>query len=198
MAEKAIKRILIILFALIIIAVFARYIVFYISSRNPEDEGKDTYDYAIEYMQEESVNILLYGNDIAFRKGVNYEIIPNLEELEETNNSVDTYVILNDLDGQLDLSQEDVVWLKDKADKDIHFSFFYIGKDKLELFQNGTFENFGKSEKDMSFGYVIYEGDRMTFKGIWNETDHYYYQKNKELLGENIMERIHFIDKSNN
>ena len=38
----------------------------------------------------------------------------------------------------------------------------------------------------------------MTFKGIWNETDHYYYQKNRELLGENIMERIHFIDKSNN
>lgn len=161
-------------------------------------DEKDRYDIAIEYLNNEvSSQLLLYGEDIEFREAVNYTKISAIDEESIKSDADYVYLIISDLGGKAELNAEMVTLLKEYADKNTSFNFFYIGTDKLKIFTSGIFEYYGMAEDEMSFGYVVDKGERLTYGGAWSENDHQYLDMNRELLQENILNIIAQIIKSN-
>lgn len=166
--------------------------------RNSGDRETDSHDRDIAYLNHEvSAVILVFGKDIDFRDSFQYERIHSLAESEIAREEDYVYLLMNDLDGNLHLDRSDIEFLKEYADKNTNFNFFYLGLDKLDLFYSGIFPDYGEMEGDMSFGYVVWEGSRLTYSGMWRTEENEYLKSNKDLLGENLLDNIVTIIRTN-
>lgn len=194
--KKTSKNILIILLFLILaLAVFIG--IKYKNATTPGNPEEDAYSANIEYLNE-NVAILTYGKSISFREKLKYETIHALDESSIQKNEDNVYLIINDLDGKAELQKSDVSFLKKYADKNLNFNFFYLGTDKLNYFtESGIFTDFGVQEDDMSFGYVVTEGTRMTYSGAWSGSDQEHFESNDELLGEVLADTIARVVNTN-
>lgn len=181
---------------IILCIVIGRYIYFFITSRIPNNEP-DGYDKAIEYLSKETVtDIVVYGDEIAFRETLEHDKIKSLKEVERFDADY-VYLVINDLNGNTNLTKEDIIFLKQTADQNVNFNFIYVGTDKLELFFSGIFEDYSTSDDDFSFSYVMFEGSRLTFSGAWTEDDEKCYKTDGELLGAEIVDTIALIIATN-
>lgn len=194
--KKSIKILIGILVA-IILAVVVRFVWPYISPQDTSDE-MDGYDASINYLNNEvSSQLLFYGEDIEFRDSVKYTKITSIDEKSIKSNADYVFLIISDLGGTTELDADMVTFLKEYADKNNSFNFYYVGTEKLDIFTSGIFEDYGISSDDMSFGYVVSSGCRLTHGGMWSGNDAQYLEKNKELLQENILDTIARIIESN-
>lgn len=194
---KKTGRIFLTIAALIILVIAVFIGIKFKNATTPGNPDKDGYSANIDYLNE-NVSILVYGTDINFREKLQYETISKMDENSMNKDADNIYLLINDLDAKAELTQSDVTFLKSYADKNNNFNFFYIGTDKLKLFtESGIFTDFGVQEDEMSFGYVITEGTRMTYSGAWSGTDQEHYEKNEELLGEILADTIARITNSN-
>lgn len=151
----------------------------------------------MQYLNEEiDLQVLLYGEDVVFPEEFTYK---SLERLDEDNWKLDNdyvFLIVNDLDGSVGLAEEQITEIKEYADQNTNFNFYYIGLNKLELFKK-VYDDCNIGKTDMSFGYVIYEGTRLQHYGLWRTTDHEYYEVNPKLLGQDICDTIEQNVRSN-
>lgn len=106
------------------------------------------------------------------------------------------YLIINDLNGTADLSDKDVKEIMELTEKKKSFNFFYIGTDKLKMFQKYK-EDINVDEEDMSIGEIIWEGDRLNYYGMWSDSDNKYIDKNPNLLYQSVIECVVECIKSN-
>ena len=138
-----------------------------------------------------TVDVLLYGDDIVFPRNLNCEKVSNIEEDTISNDHRTVYLIINDLDGNLDLSKDEFVYLKEYADEHSNFNYYYLGTDKLDFIEE-TFQNCDQvcnfDERDMSSGYETREGDKMLIGGIWSKDDEECLtEDNPDMIGENLI-----------
>lgn len=151
----------------------------------------------IEYLNEGvDFKLLLYGDDIDFPKELKYEKISSLECANWQKDNDCVYLIINDLNNNIDFDKDSYLEIKKYADKNLNFNFYYLGTDDLEMIQNNT-EDCNLNDTDMSFGYIVYEGNRLIHYGLWSENDNQYLDVNPDLLSENIYSRIVENLKSN-
>lgn len=158
-----------------------------------ESEMKpDPYVEKAEYIRESKTEMLIYGDDVHFRKHIIMwtpltEI--NLEKIHSNYDNV--YLIINDWDHHVDLSDNDCNKLLEFADENPWFSFVYIGKDKLNIFNQLANDGQDKIEDSLSFGYEYCDGRRVIRNDIWDQSclD----RNDITLMGDNITSSIYRV-----
>ncbi len=195
--SKKIKKIVAGIIGFIAIVIVVRFGLFVYHQKMAEQD-MDMYDEAIEVISEKTSNdIFLIGQDIEFRKGISYKKIEKISEETLKTEKKKSFIVINDLDGTCPVAEEDFRFLKKKADTDLAVNLIYLGTDKLEMIQKMGFPDVFSVEGDMSYGYVLYEGERISYNGIWTKEEEQYLEKNKELLGQSIVCFISRIITSN-
>ena len=137
-----------------------------------------------------------YGEDIVFPKGLIYHKMDslNLDEISLDHDYV--YLIINDLNGSVNLSEESFLDLMHLADKYTSFNFQYIGREALPMI-NKNVESANLTSDDLSFGYIIGSGDRVISHGFWDAAGNNLLADKPNLLGDTIVSAIDLAIKSN-
>lgn len=183
----------IIMFLMIGLSVFG--LIHWKVSTTPDDGSALRED--IKYLNEMiDLSLLIYGEDILFPQELEYEKIDSLDSENWQRDNDYVYLIISDLNGTTDFEKEEYLELVAYANKNTNFNFYYIGTDDLDMIKENTL-NSNLNDQDMSFGYIIYEGARITHFGVWTQIDQQYIELNPKLLGENIYSAILMIIKTN-
>lgn len=160
-------------------------------------ENENDYSEEVSYLNDEvDFKMYLYGEDINFPKELHYEKIADVD-MEKINLDADyVYLIINDLNGTTDLKENDIKEIMALTEQKKNFNFFYIGKEKLKLFQKYK-DDIDFQDTDWSLGEIIWEGDRLNYFGVWTEDDNQYLEKNPNSLYQSILESIKQCIESN-
>lgn len=192
---KLMKKIGIIILIVISLLLGVFFVYRWKASVTPDDGTAEKE--MVEYFNDKvDFVLLLYGEGIDFPAGLKYEEIDSLsnENWQKDNDYV--YLIINDLNGDTVLEKEKYLELLDYANKNTNFNFYYIGTDDLQMIKENTMDS-NISDEDMSFGYIVYEGNRLMHLGLWTKNDHQYLKANPTLLSENICSGVLLNVKSN-
>lgn len=128
----------------------------------------DPYDRAIDMLNNKvPTEIFVYGEELDFRKTVQYKQIDSLSEESIKTDKEYTVCIVSDWNGNVTLTKEDVAFIKEQI-KNLNFYFYYIGNDKLDMLKKeGIFDKNSYDETDRCTGIVTYEGKRTDCSGIY-------------------------------
>lgn len=136
--------------------------------------------------------VIVYGDEILLDEGCVVRQIDNIsnENIIPTSDFQYTFLILNDIDGELDLSDESILTIKENIDNN-GLRMFYFGKDYLDKFvELGVFHQ-PFLEPDMSLGVVFERNIKTEVVGTWTEElNEMYLSGDTELLIEMIMFEI--------
>jgi hypothetical protein len=147
--------------------------------------------------QEIDLKVLWYGEEVAFPTDFRTIKIQNLDGSNWQKDNDYVFLFINDLKGNVDFSEEDARKLKEYADTNSNFYFYYIGSDKLDIFKS-VYDDCNLDKKDdMSFGYVNYEGARIQHRGMWSSTDQKAAEDNPDVFYQSIIDTIEMLVKSN-
>lgn len=193
---KLTKKIGLIGVGLVVLLVIAYCISFYSSATTPDDGSAQKE--MIEFLNNDvDLSILLYGENISFPEELEYETIESLDNENWQRENDYIYLIINDLSGTAVLDKEKYIELLEYAEKNTNFNFYYIGTDDLQMIRDNTKDSNIDLADDMSFGYVVYEGNRLNALGLWTRELNQYIEKNPNLLSEMICNRVRFYVESN-
>lgn len=178
------KKIGIVILVLIVLALGAFGIYRWKLSITPDDGSAEKE--MVEYLNDKvDFKLLLYGEDIDFPEGLECEKITSLKNSNWQKDNDYVYLIINDLKGSTTLEKEKYIELLDYANKNTNFNFYYIGTDDLSMIKENTTDS-NIDNDDMSFGYIVYEGNRLMHLGLWTKSEHQYIEVNPKLLSESI------------
>ncbi|MCR4733250.1 MAG: hypothetical protein K5819_08550 [Lachnospiraceae bacterium] len=164
-------------------------------SQQPDD---DSYlKKQLQYLgKDHDVKVLWYGKNATFPKRFPLSRISSLESKNWEKNNDYVFLFVNDLNGKTLFAKEDAIRIKKYADTHNNFYFYYLGKDKLHIFEEIDDEcSFNK--EDMSFGYEMYEGDRVQSYGLWDRTTQEATEDCPENFQEIIIDAVERAVKSN-
>ena len=191
------KKIVLIVVSIIVLLILVEAAYLAWNALTPPDDEPPCQDEIAYLNNDVDLEVMLYGDDIVFPPDFRYTKVDSIGEDVISVDSDFFYLIINDFDGKLSISKDQLVFLTEYAQKHPNFNFYYLGTDKLDIIHE-IFPDCIFNEQDMSFGYATVEGDKLYILGIWskndeeNKTDDYPYQ-----LGENIIFCMHQDVKSN-
>lgn len=189
------KKIGIIAFSVIILLLGVFVVYRWKLSITPDDGSAK--EHMITYLNDEvDFTLLLYGENVDFPDGLKYEKIDSLDNNNWQKDNDYVYLIINDLEGSTMLEKEKYIELLEYAKENTNFNFYYIGTDDLEMINENTIDA-NIDDEDMSFGFVVYEGNRLIHLGLWTQNDHKHLENNPNLLSENICSGVLLNVKSN-
>ena len=165
-----------------------------------EEETSDPYIDDIEYIYNSGIesDLIIYGDDMTLREDMPYRRINEIKETNICSDADYVFLIINDRSGTVDFDIEMLRFLKNYADANMRFNFAYIGSDKMNLYTSGeVFEEYSYSSEDMSYGYILYEGFRIQYGGLWSADDEKYYEDYPQGLFENLIYFMKNVIKSN-
>ncbi len=129
------------------------------------------YDERVKYLNEEvDLTLYTYGEEIGFWDNVEYQDLDILDVESISLESDYVYLIINDRNGSVGLTQEDVFTLQKFAQENLNFNFYYIGTEALGMFRR-AYPNVGYVDGGKSFFYNTAYGKRLPGGGIWREDD---------------------------
>lgn len=180
------KKVLLVV-ALLILAIVADFFMIRYRLDNPiEDENEDDSEYyhSAEYYnrlvtEDYPCRFVVYGGALVFNEGYNVDYIETItrENLElDTTKYEYEMVIINDLDGKADFSDEELSYILDKiySEDGKRYSFFYLGKRQFErmLYLNVMPQSEIIKEGDLSIGLVPSGNTDMVYAvgGSYSET----------------------------
>lgn len=156
--------------------------------KDNNDPEMDTYDLEIQVvMTSYPTDIVVYGQDIEFRNSLQYRLNPEINDDGLATIKEYQAIILNDQDGNLEITDEELLLIKSYT-IDGSSDFFYIGTkelDRLSLLGFGS-----AAENDASLTVINYYGRKITFEGVWSNAEVEHSKNNPELLGMIIISHI--------
>lgn len=162
----------------------------------PPDPETDYYSECIDYLNESvSFRLMVYGEEIAFRDSLTYETISDLKEETLTREEDYVYLIFNNLNNTHTVTNEDIDDLNRFADRNANFSYIYLGE-KGTLTPDGDVL-YTSMDGDLSYGYLMEEGERFSVGGIWTTEDAKVCKQNPEWLSERMIWIIRKAVESN-
>ena len=180
-------KIIIIILALVILSIGVMYVWGY-GIFNTEDIDDDVKIVTQNYKTE----IIVYGSDIGFDESCYVRKIDKISKsnLSSEDSFVYTVFVINDLDGKVILTDDDIEIIKGKIFND-KIDFFYFGKNNLKNIVDAGIFSQDIAEDEMSLGVIYERGIKTEVIGTWTEeANQYYEEKNPNLLAENIMAEI--------
>ena len=176
------KKKKIILLTSLIASIALVFAVFFVWMFSSKETVEDTYSKYIKVLNENDVSLVIYGDEVKFREGVNYKII---DEIDKTSFNGDEFLVMNDRLSNAPLDDEDYTEIKDLISNGV--TFIYIGESKLETFkQKGFIGSYG--EDDLEFVISAFS-TRVSF-GPWDRSMEEDFKKYNEILGESIVYTI--------
>lgn len=118
--------------------------------------------------------------------------ISSISEIPFSNTHKNTFIIINNLDGQLFFDTEELLELKENIEK-YRYSFYYFGNTEIENFyQSGLLNQEMLDPSALSFGYVR-EGDRyINSIGTWDVTANQIVKENDLLFLELVLNEFKY------
>ncbi len=163
-----------------------------------EHDGMDSYDRDIIVLNENyPTDIIIYGEDIPFRKELITRKINNISKEVLTTDKNYQVLVISDLSGILEISDEELLIVKDALLK-FELDFYYLGTEKMARLKDLGFYEDDWSSDDYCFSSIKYEGRRAYFAGIWAKRDVEITNNNKETLGEILVDQFVSVIRSNN
>lgn len=164
-------------------------------------EYEDDYDEAIAILTDKRpTNILLYGDDMFFRDGVDIKKISSIDENTLSTKKNYTVLIINDENGNVTLSESELTFLKNKIDEDMNFYLYYYGIDLIETLEGREIiQPDTCTQGDLCSASVVCNGQRTGFGGIFTEEDKAIADKHgiEGRPGEFILTNVIYCYKSN-
>lgn len=166
-------------------------VVVLIITRKPEPDG---YDLAAEGLKKEfNADIIIYGEEIAFRENVDYRRIDKISE-ETLNSSAEhgyRAILLLDDNGKMSITDDELLLIKSYVEEK-GYDMVYIGTQYLDDLVRLGF-TVGVDEGARSLGYIgsthagkeVQQneyGNLYAMHGIWTEEDLNYIKSDKELM----------------
>jgi len=181
---------------IILLLIIGSFLIYrFILSITPDDGS--ALQAKIDYFNNQvDIALLIYGEDIKFPEGLEYEKIDSLDPANWQRDNDYVYLIISDLNGSTTFEKEEYLELVEYADVNTNFNFYYIGTDSLDMISKNT-KDCNLDDSDMSFGYIINEGNRLIHYGVWSKNDHQHLENNPTLLGSHIYEMVIMHVKSN-
>lgn len=143
-------------------------------------------------LEKYKTQVIIYGEEIILDEECYVKKIDNIsnENIIPTSDFQYTFLIINDIDGELNLSDENILCIKDSIDNN-ELRVFYLGKDYLEKFVELNVFHQPFLETDMSLGVVFERNIKTEVVGTWTkELNEMYQNGDTELLTEMIMFEI--------
>ena len=150
----------------------------------------------MDYINSVDLKLLIYGENIKFKDKLEFEKITEISEDVYSYDNDYVFLIINDLNGSYGIDKEKMKELIQYAKVNTNFSFFYIGKNSLKIFEE-CMEDKYFSDDDMFFGYEMWEGARIVSSGIWKDADMQYLEIDEYNLGTSICDELASVIKSN-
>lgn len=180
----------------IVVAVVAYFGYGFWLSHKPDDGS--SLQQQLDYLNKQvDLKVLWYGEDVEFPTDFQAIKIQNLDDSNWQKDNDYVFLFVNDLKGRVDFSEEDARKIKEYADTNSNFYFYYIGSDKLDIFKS-VYDDCNLDKKDdMSFGYVNYEGEKIQHRGMWSTTDQKAAVDSPDVFCQSIIDTIEMMVRSN-
>lgn len=165
-------------------------------SLTPPDPETDYYSQCIDYLNDSvSFRLMMYGEEIAFRDSLSYETISDLTEETLTREEDYVYLIFNNLNGTQTVTDKDIAYLNDFADRNTNFNYIYLGNIGTLMPEEDVF--YTSMEGDLSYGYLMAGGERLSVGGIWDDSAMWAWEMNPEWLPERMIQTMRKTIESN-
>ncbi len=159
----------------------------------------DSYDEAVQILTENfSTDIVLYGEPLEFRKNVVYRYIDVLSDETLTTDKEYEFIIINDLDGTTELTEEDIEILKKHVLKG-KANLYYLGTQRYNVLKTNGFTIFDRDLGEWGFTCEHLFGELVYGGGLWSSYDE---KQSGELKKENLctvilMNMVHYLKDYN-
>lgn len=155
------------------------------------ESRRDLYDTAIEATKaSSSVFIAVYGDECNFRRGADYRMMSSItdEALADGGNYQHTVIIINDINGKAELSENDFTVLKKRVSGD-NCSLYYFGSRYLKRFSDEGIADIPTNEGTR--GFMLSSRNGKPSVTIWTDKNDREYATDKEYLGRIIFINIY-------
>jgi hypothetical protein len=168
----------------------------------PDTRFVDSYDQDIIVINKNFPSeILLYGDDIHFREAVKYKKIDDIDDATLKTDKTFKYhfLIVNDLNNNLKITEDDFIRLKKHADEN-QLNFYYIGEQYLNVLRELGFYGVAYNDENRSVAYTIspYPPEMYSYVGIWTTNEEAALTINPEILGELLVYSFAHVIKTIN
>ncbi len=172
------------------------------SSTYSKKEFNDNYDKAIDVLNDKMpTDIFWMGKELYWRDELKIKIVDDISYEALNTDKEYSVLIINDLDGGVELKDEQYKVIKNKIDNDDKFGFFYLGtRQKKVLAEYEIIDYSSIREEDLCVGNLLFEGERTEWCGIYTIEDRQIAEENnvKERPVSFIVEFIVRCYDSNN
>lgn len=170
---------------IIVFIVLLLGIKIYFDYKTYQEVSKDDKNSDLELLMNKiPTEVLVYGKDISFEKGMKYKRIDTIDEHVFDTKQEYIYLIINDMDGTSGVTYEELQLLKTLLDKNQKANLIYLGTKQLQSFMSIGYYNQIPIDDAEGFAYVVYEGCRIDDWGIWTTEDNNILKIRKEYLSD--------------
>ncbi len=165
------------------------YGIYFISSIDDELHENSYEAYVQMVTNSYKTEFIVYGADIGFEDECFTRKIDSLnsENLLSSNDFVYSVILLNDLNNDVELTENDFEILYD-ASCNGNIDLFYFGNRYFEEFRNAGITSQPTLDSDMSIGVIYERGIRTEVMGLWDEEMNKAYEElNPKLLADIIL-----------
>ncbi|MBR6366236.1 MAG: hypothetical protein IKS10_09120 [Lachnospiraceae bacterium] len=143
-------------------------ILFFCFYHHGEDETWEEYEKKrIAQFNEDDACFLIYGEQCELSEDLNWRHIDTLDEETLVLDNDFVFLFIIDREGEMDADSSTFETLKKIADKNMNFSFYYIGFQQLNNVKK-AFPNYQYDPgRERSFAYVLFEGGKIMESGNW-------------------------------
>ena len=159
----------------------------------------DSYDEAVQMLTENfSTDIVLYGEKLEFRENVVYRHINALSDETLTPDQEYEFIIINDLDGTVELTEKDIEVLK-KHVLNGNANLYYIGTNNYGLLKDHGFTIYDRSTGEWGFTCEHLYGELIYGGGLWSSSDR---RQSGEKEARNLcmvilLNFVHYLEECN-
>lgn len=186
------KKVILTIISFIAILIIAVTIYFKIVEENENEYVwvGDSYDKAVKVLNENfSTDIVLYGEELAFRENVVYRYINALnDELLSTDKEYEL-IIINDLNGTVNFTDNEIETLKKHVLKG-KANLYYLGTEQYNKLKENGFTIFDRLPGDWSLTCEHQFGELVYGRGLWTSSD----QRQSAEMADNNLCMILLID----
>lgn len=152
-------------------------------TQDVEDTDKDTRG----QFDMETLEVKVYGDSIAFPEDVTWTEIDQLDENIYDSDREYVYFVLNNLSGNLEISDEDLLDIYELTDTNPSYNFIYLGYDIFPQLEKLGMSDGPMTEDELSYSYVTTGGGRRRMYGTWSEKEQKAAENSKDSLGDTLI-----------
>lgn len=173
-------------------------IVFFIhqswSAKKTNKTEKDTYDNNIDILNNSyPTDIIIYGEKIPFRETLIVRTVDRISEDILKTDKERQIIILSDLDGTLQIDDEELMIIKNKVNN-LQCDFYYLGTNLIDKLINLEFID-AWPENDYCVALCKNNNTLYRYYGVWTESDKQATSDNRISLGHVLVSNFTHILK---